>query len=277
MTRDLSPLTATERFLGRLGQGREDFLREHFGAAWGWYDRLTSLCTVGQVHAWRERCVSACGLAPGDRVLDVATGTGPLLLRAARRLGSAGLAIGLDLSREGLVTARGTVRDGSARVRWVQAKALPLPFRAGAFDAVLVGFALRHLGPPGEVLRELRRVLTPGGRLGILDFLRPTPGLRGRAGLAYLFWIVPAVSVLLSRRRAVYRLARYLPHTILDALGPEQLRDEIRAAGFALETERSLCAGIVWLFVGRALAATVQRESGSRQASDAILASRRNS
>ncbi len=70
MTGDLSARTATERFLARLGRGREEFLREHFAVAWGWYDRLTSLCTAGRVHAWRERCVRRCGVGPGDRVLD---------------------------------------------------------------------------------------------------------------------------------------------------------------------------------------------------------------
>jgi demethylmenaquinone methyltransferase/2-methoxy-6-polyprenyl-1,4-benzoquinol methylase len=243
---------ATERFLARLGSEREQFLREHFAAAWGWYERLTSLCTVGQIHVWREGCVTACGLNPGDRVLDVATGTGPLLLRAVRRLWPSGLAVRLDVSREGLIKARAAVRTRGAPTRWVQAKALPLPFRDRSFDCVLVGFSLRHLGPPRDVLGELRRVLVPGGRLGILDFLRPRPGLVARAGFAYLLWIVPIVSGLLSRRRAVYRLARYLPFSILDALSPEQLREEMRRAGFALGAERSLCAGIVWLFVGQA-------------------------
>lgn len=243
---------ATERFLARLGRGREEFLREHFGAAWGWYDRLTALCTAGRVHAWRQRCVEATGLRPGDRVLDVATGTGPLLLRAAGRLGPTGLAVGLDLSREGLLKGRAAGSGCASPLRWIEGKAVPLPFRAASFDAVLVGFSLRHLGLPGEVLREFHRVLAPGGRLAVLDFLRPRSGLSAWAGLAYLLWVVPVISGLLSRSRAMYCLARYLPHTILDALRPEQLREELRAAGFTLDTERSLCAGIVWLFVGHA-------------------------
>jgi demethylmenaquinone methyltransferase/2-methoxy-6-polyprenyl-1,4-benzoquinol methylase len=258
VTRRISPPTATERFLARLGRGREEFLRDHFGVAWGWYDRLTALCTVGRVHAWRERCLDASGICAGDRVLDVATGTGVLLLRAVPPLGPTGLAVGLDVSREGLLVGRAAAGDGGPSIRWVQGKALPLPFRDASFDAVLVGFAFRHLGPPGEVLRELRRVLAPAGRLAILDFLRPRPGPIGWAGLAYLFWVVPVVSGLLSRRRAVFRLARYLPFSILDALRPEELQEEMRAAGFAVQAERSLCAGIVRLSVGRAVVTSLE-------------------
>lgn len=264
-------LPATERFLARLGTERELFLQDHFSAGWGWYERLTVLCTAGQVGRWRERCVASCRMSPGDRVLDVGTGTGPLLLRARRGLRGAGLAVGLDISREGLGTLQTAERDGGPRPRGVQARALPLPFRDASFDCVLVGFALRHLGAPRAVLQEFRRVLTPRGRLGIVDFLRPRPGPAAWAGLAYLFWVVPVVALLLSRRSALYRLARYLPHTILDAPGADDLGQAMQAAGFAVETRESLCSGIVWLFTGRATSA--EPESKVEEAR-AVLATR---
>ncbi|MGH7326699.1 MAG: class I SAM-dependent methyltransferase [Candidatus Rokuibacteriota bacterium] len=257
-------MNATGRFLTRLGRRRDEFLREHFGAAWGWYERLTAICTAGLVHRWRERCVRACSVRPGARLLDVGTGTGSLLLQALPRLGPAGLGVGLDASREGLLAGRTAAAATGTPTRWVQASALPLPLGDGSFDVVLVGFALRHLGAPGAVLAEFRRVLVPGGRLGIIDFLRPRPGLLGWAGFAYLFWIVPVICLALSRRRAVYRLARYLPHSILDALKSSQLHEELRAAGFALEEERSLCAGIVWLFAAYRSGAKPAPTAGDR-------------
>lgn len=132
--------SATEQFLARLGAERETLLREHFAAAWGWYERLSSLCTAGRIHAWRNECVLACGLRAGDRVLDLATGRGPLLLGAAERLGPAGFAVGLDLSLAGLIDAQAAAVARRARAEWVQGRTLSLPFRAGSFDAVLVGF-----------------------------------------------------------------------------------------------------------------------------------------
>jgi len=240
--------TATERYLARLGKRREEFLREHFAASWRSYDRLAALFTLGLIHTWRGRGVRLCDLRRGHRLLDVATGTGAVILRAAPRLGATGLAVGLDVSIEGLLKARDSAQSSRAWSRWIQATALPMPFRDQSFDAVVVGFALRHLGPPREVFGEFRRVLAPGGRLVILDFFRPRPSLSAWAGLRYLFWVVPIGAGLLSGRRAVYRLARYLPHSILDALGPEELVDELRGAGFAVEASSGLCAGIVWVF-----------------------------
>jgi demethylmenaquinone methyltransferase / 2-methoxy-6-polyprenyl-1,4-benzoquinol methylase len=242
---------ATDRFLRRLGWEREAFLREHFAAAWGWYEPLTSLCTLGAIHRWRRRCVTACRLRSGHRVLDVATGTGQLLSHATRALGPTGVAVGLDLSREGLLGARAARLRSGRRPVWVQGRALTLPFPDARFDAVLVGFSLRHLGAPAHVLRELHRVLVPGGRLAIVDFLRPRATPVSRAGLAYLSWIVPVFAGLVSRRRAVYRLARYLPQSIADAATADELADALGTAGFAVEAPHPLCAGIVWLVVGR--------------------------
>lgn len=255
-------MTATERFLARLGCGRDEFVREHFAAAWPSYERLTTLCTAGRIHAWRERSVSACRVSPGDRALDVATGTGPMVRCAVPRLGPDGLAVGLDVSREGLLLARAAGGQNSHQVQWIQAEALPLPFRDGCFDCVLVSFAFRHLGPPDCVLRELRRILVPGGRLAILDFLRPRRGPAESAGLAYLRWIVPAIAGLVSGRLAVYRLARYLPQPISDALRPGQLARKIRAAQFTVEVEQALSMGIVWLFGARAIGSRRERTDG---------------
>ena len=245
----------TERFLQRLGAEREVFVRSHFDAAWGRYEPLTSLCTLGFDRLWRRRCVAACDLAPDGRLLDIGTGTGQLVGRALRALGANGLAVGLDMSLGGLARARRS-RRGEAKAGWVQARAPELPVRDGCFDAVTAGFALRHLGPLECLLPEVHRILVPGGRVALLVFLRPADGPRGRIGLAYLEWVVPAVVGLVSRRRAVARLARYLPATIREAASCEEVTAALAAAGFMVVRRESLCWGLVWLVVGERAAAT---------------------
>jgi len=254
--------SSAARFLARLGEERESFVRRHFDAAWGWYEPLTSLCTLGFDHIWRRRCIAACGLRSGGRLLDIGTGTGQLVERALKVLGSSGLVVGLDISLVGLVRARRS-RSGEARAAWVQALAPELPIGDGCLDAVSCGFALRHLGPLGSLLPELSRILVPGGRVALLAFLRPGSGPRGRIGLAYLQWVVPAVVALASRRGAVARLARYLPATIRDAASCEELTAALEGAGFAVVHRESLCWGLVWLVVGeRAVAAAGQSPDG---------------
>ncbi len=239
----------TERFLHQLGSEREAFVRGHFDAAWGWYEPLTSLCTLGMDRLWRRRCVAACDLASDGRLLDIGTGTGQLVGRALKVLDSNGLAVGLDLSLVGLAKA-GRARPGEARAAWVQARAPELPLRDGCLDAVTSGFALRHLGPLESLLPELYRILAPGGRVALLVFLRPPRGLRARIGLAYLEWVVPTVVALVSRSRAMARLARYLPATIRDAASSEELAAALEGAGFQVVRRDSLCWGLVWLMVG---------------------------
>ena len=250
--------SATERFLRQLGSEREAFVSGHFDLAWGWYEPLTSLCTLGVDHIWRRRCVAACDLPAGGRLLDIGTGTGQLVGRALKVLGSNGLAVGLDVSLVGLARAR-RARPGEARAAWVQAQAPELPLRDGCLDAVISGFALRHLGPLESLLPELHRILAPGGRVALLVFLRPPRGLRARIALAYLEWVVPAIVGLVSRRRAVARLARYLPATIRDAASSEELTAALEGAGFRVVRRDSLCWGLVWLVVGERLAPASKR------------------
>ncbi len=235
------------------GSEREAFVRGHFDAAWGWYEPLTSLCSLGWDHFWRRRCVASCDLPSDGRLLDIGTGTGQLVGRALRVLGSNGLAVGLDLSLEGLARAR-LARPSKARAAWVQARAPDLPMRDGCLDAVTVGFALRHLGSLGSLLDELHRIVAPRGRVALLAFLRPPSGPKARIGLAYLEWVVPAVVAVVSRCRAVTRLARYLPATIRDAASSEELVAALEGAGFQVVRRDSLCWGLVWLVVGERVA-----------------------
>lgn len=160
--------------------------RPHAGAvlhsAARYYDLMAGLLLRGRGGAFRERLVELARLAPGERVLDVGCGTGSLALAARRRVRDAGAVHGIDASPEMIAVARRKARAAALDVRFEEAAVQALPFPAAWFDAVLSTLMLHHLPRParGEALGEVRRVLTPGGRLLVVDFAAPT---RGREGL----------------------------------------------------------------------------------------------
>ena len=129
------------------------------------YDRYGSLLSFGQDPRWRRFLVSRTVAGPGDRVLDVATGTAAVALELVRQKGCA--VVGVDQSEGMLESAR---RRAGARVEFVQASAESLPFADGEFDALTFTYLLRYVDDPAATLRELARVVRPGGRVASLEF-----------------------------------------------------------------------------------------------------------
>jgi demethylmenaquinone methyltransferase/2-methoxy-6-polyprenyl-1,4-benzoquinol methylase len=180
---------------------------------------------------------------PGDRVLDVCCGTGDLALASRRLLGSTGQVTGLDFSERMLERARRKSTD----VDWVRGDALALPFADGSFDAATVGFGVRNLADLEAGLRELRRVLRPGGRLAVLEITRP----RGVLAPFYRVWfdvVVPLLGKVLPGGSAY----TYLPASVRRFPGPEDLAEALRAAGFTDVAYRRFAGGIVALHTGNA-------------------------
>src|SRR5690349_14999574 len=139
------------------------------------YDAMNRVMTAGLDQRWRRETVDAV-VRPGDRVLDACCGTGDLAVAAAR---AGGKVTGLDFSEQMLVRAR----KKDSEIEWVQGDLLELPFEDGSFDAATVGFGIRNVEDVEVALRELRRVLRAGGRLGILEITRPSGFLRHFYGL----------------------------------------------------------------------------------------------
>ncbi|MGH7431436.1 MAG: ubiquinone/menaquinone biosynthesis methyltransferase [Candidatus Methylomirabilales bacterium] len=225
-------------------------VHEGFAAAAPVYDRLTRLFSFGLDGRWRRRCLDACELRPGDSLLDVATGTGELAIGGATRVSRAGRVIGLDLCREMLFVARRKANDAGQRIAWVQGTAESLPFKDERFDCVTLGFALRHVADLMGTLKEMVRVLKPGGRLGIVEFTRPEGIIVPLLLYAYLSSAVPPLVGLLSRSRLARDLARYLPMTIREFVSSEGLRHRMEAAGLASVTVRLYMAGMVGVCAG---------------------------
>jgi len=195
----------------------------------GRYDLLNSLMTAGLHHAWRVRAVDRAEVGPGDAVLDVCCGTGDLAFELAGRVAPGGHVVGCDFSEQMLDLAREKAAGrGAAAVRFEWADALQLPYDEGRFDAVTVGFGVRNFADRDRGLREMARVLKPGGRLVILEFTAPR---RPPFSTFYSLWfdrIVPALGRLTPNPEAYSYLAESV-HSFPD---PPGLAARMEAAGF---------------------------------------------
>jgi demethylmenaquinone methyltransferase / 2-methoxy-6-polyprenyl-1,4-benzoquinol methylase len=203
------------------------------------YDLMNRVMTVGLDGRWR-RATAESVVGPDDRVLDACCGTGDLALADAR-LG--GTVTGVDFSERMLERARRKGPD----LDWVQGDLLALPFEDGSFDAATVGFGVRNVEDLPTGLRELRRVLRPGGRLGVLEITRPTGFLRPFYGL-WFDRIVPLLGRVLPGGEAY----TYLPASVRRFPGPEDLARALEEAGFADVRFRLFAGGIVAVHVGTA-------------------------
>jgi demethylmenaquinone methyltransferase/2-methoxy-6-polyprenyl-1,4-benzoquinol methylase len=204
------------------------------------YDAMNRVMTAGLDQRWRRKTIGATVRA-GDRVLDACCGTGDLAI-AARKAG-AGDVVGLDFSGRMLERARRKAPE----LAWVQGDVLALPFEAGSFDAAVVGFGVRNVEDLAGALSELRRVLRPGGRLGVLEITTP----RGPLKLFYKVWfdrIVPLLGRLLPGGAAY----TYLPASVRRFPAPEELSELFGSCGFHDVHFRRFAGGIVALHVGEA-------------------------
>jgi demethylmenaquinone methyltransferase / 2-methoxy-6-polyprenyl-1,4-benzoquinol methylase len=213
----------------------------------GRYDALNSLMTAGLHHRWRERAAERTELRPGDSALDVCCGTGDLALELARRVTPGGRVVGCDFSEPMLDLAREKAAQRPAEgVRFEWADALELPYDDGRFDAVTVGFGVRNLADLDRGLRELARVLKPGGRAVILEITTPT---RPPLSLFFSLWfdrIVPLLGALSSNPEAY----SYLPESVRSFPGPSGLAEKMDAAGFQQIRYAVLAGGIVAIHSG---------------------------
>jgi demethylmenaquinone methyltransferase/2-methoxy-6-polyprenyl-1,4-benzoquinol methylase len=201
------------------------------------YDGMNRLMTAGLDRRWRRAAAEAV-VRPGDKVLDSCCGTGDLAIAAAE---AGGKVIGIDFSKPMLEHARRKAPE----LEWVEGDALAMPFADGAFDAATVGFGVRNLSELDRGLREMRRVLRPGGRLAILEITRP----RGLLAPFYRLWfdvLIPAAGKILPGGSAY----TYLPASVRRFPDPEGLAKLMDEAGFGEIRWRLFAGGIVALHTG---------------------------
>jgi demethylmenaquinone methyltransferase / 2-methoxy-6-polyprenyl-1,4-benzoquinol methylase len=200
------------------------------------YDVMNHVMTAGLDRRWRRLTVEET-VRPGDRTLDACCGTGDLAIAARSRAADV---VGLDFSARMLERARRKAPD----VEFVEGDMLALPFDDASFDSVTVGFGVRNVSDLEAGIRELRRVLRPGGRLGILEITTP----RGALAPFYRVWfdrVVPLLGKVLPGGDAY----TYLPASVRRFPAPDALRGLLEQHGFASVRYRTFAGGIVALHV----------------------------
>ena len=213
------------------------------------YDRANRALSCGIDVWWRRRTVRAVGLRAGERGLDACTGTGDLAL-ALQRAGAR--VVGADFCAPMLARARAKTAPRPDGPRWVAADTLALPFPPASFDFATVAFGIRNVADPRAALRELARVVRPGGRVVVLEFSKPRVPLLGAAYRFYFRRVLPRLGALVAgARNGAYR---YLHDSVMAFPEREQFLALMREAGLGACRMRLLTGGIAAVYRGEVVA-----------------------
>ncbi|HSD61649.1 MAG TPA: bifunctional demethylmenaquinone methyltransferase/2-methoxy-6-polyprenyl-1,4-benzoquinol methylase UbiE [Burkholderiales bacterium] len=210
------------------------------------YDLMNDLMSAGLHRLWKRFTVETAGIRPGERVLDIAGGTGDLALAFRRRLGDSGEVWLTDINRSMLEVGRDRLLDAGVNLPAVQCDAERLPFRSGHFDCVTVAFGLRNMTRKNAALAEMLRVLRPGGRLLVLEFSRVWKPLAPLYD-AYSFKLLPLLGKVVADDPDSYR---YLAESIRVHPSQEELKQLMEQAGFCRVEYFNLAVGVVALHRG---------------------------
>jgi demethylmenaquinone methyltransferase / 2-methoxy-6-polyprenyl-1,4-benzoquinol methylase len=211
------------------------------------YDAINTVLSFGIHHRWRKRAVKLSKAAPGDHVLDCATGTGDFAISFKKAVGEKGHVVGTDFCAEMLAPAPVKAQKRNMDIEFSVADAMNLPFDDNRFDISSIAFGIRNVDDPEVSLREMARVVKPGGRVVVLEFGQPK-GLMGLPFRAYSKFVIPTIGGLLSGNREAYQ---YLPETSAAFPAGDRFVDLMMGTGkFADAKAHSLQSGIAYIYVG---------------------------
>ena len=222
-------------------------VRQVFDSVAQRYDLMNDLMSLGVHRVWKRYFVGTSGVKRGDRVLDLAGGTGDLARAFARKAGPRGTVVHTDINEAMLRTGRDRLMDEGLALPTITCDAEKLPFASGSFDLVSVAFGLRNMTHKDAALTEMCRVLRPGGRLLVLEFSKVAAPL-AKPYDWYSFNVLPKIGKWVAKDEESYR---YLAQSIRMHPDQETLNAMMERAGFDSVEYHNLTAGVVALHVGR--------------------------
>ena len=224
-------------------------VREVFESVADNYDLMNDLMSLGIHRAWKQDFAARSGVLPGDRVLDLAGGTGDIAALMSKRVGANGKVVLTDVNEAMLDVGRRRLEDRGivSNVEFALVDAEKLPFADGEFNAVTIAFGLRNVTDKDAALREMHRVLRPGGRAMILEFSKVQAEPLKKIYDTWSFGVLPVLGKLVASDEDSYR---YLAESIRKHPPQDELAAMMREAGFADVAYRNLTGGIVAIHSG---------------------------
>lgn len=213
------------------------------------YDIMNDLMSFGIHRLWKRFTIDASGVRPGNKVLDLAGGTGDLTAKFSKLVGAQGQVVLADINSSMLNVGRDKLRDKGIvqNVEYVQANAEALPFEDNTFDVITMAFGLRNVTNKDKALASMYRVLKPGGRLLVLEFSKPEHEITNKVYDFYSFNVLPKMGELVAKDGDSYQ---YLAESIRMHPDQETLKSMMEQVGFEQTTYKNLTDGIVALHKG---------------------------
>lgn len=220
-----------------------------FHSVAGKYDLMNDLMSLGVHRLWKRYTIEMSGVRHGQRVLDIAGGTGDLAAKFSAIVGDAGEVVLSDINSSMLEVGRSRLIDRgiTGNVRYVQANAELLPFPDNHFDCITIAFGLRNVTDKAKALRSMQRILKPGGRVLVLEFSKPTSETFSKIYDLYSFQVLPRIGSLVANDSESYR---YLAESIRMHPDQESLKQMMQQAGLEQCDYFNLTGGIVALHRG---------------------------